>query len=89
MNRSLFKRVDGWCKSARLFMNSPLSCKCEGIVMLAVFRVKDNEASDFVTNVGGTAGDFIHNPLVPFWDGSFFIFKNKALLNDNTDFYTC
>ena len=35
------KRVDGRCKSTRHIMNSPLSRKCEAIVMLAVFRVKD------------------------------------------------
>lgn len=35
------QRVDGWCKSIGIIMNSPLSRKREFLVMLAVFRVKD------------------------------------------------
>lgn len=58
-------------KVNQVSMNSPLSRKCERKVMLAVFRVKDNEASDLCTNVGGTAGDSTY-PLVPFYrDGIF------------------
>ena len=41
-------------------------------VMFAVCRVKVNEASVYNTNVGGTAGRYIDNPLVPFWDEGFF-----------------
>jgi len=33
-----------------------------------------NEASVYNTNVGGTAGRYIDNPLVPFWDEGFFYF---------------
>jgi len=35
------KRADGWCKSDGIIMNSPWSCRCESLVMSAVYRVKD------------------------------------------------
>lgn len=44
------------------------------VVMFAVCRVKVNEASVNNTNVGGTAGRYIDNPLVPFGMRGFFNF---------------
>jgi hypothetical protein len=59
-------------------MNSPMSCKHEqnsNVCRISALRV--NEASVLDTNVGGTAGRYIDNPLVPFGMRGFFIFFRR------------
>lgn len=47
--------------------------------MFAVYRVKDNEASVLTTLMWVVPREDTYNPLVPVWDGSFFIFKEEIL----------